>query len=142
MHQVKSMTLHLQQAIAYKAAPKTFTEAEEAYQYLLAHLDAQEVGSEGCLALSSTLSVIFLGIQDPPDATIRNLIEQGLPLPSSTDPYHIEPGKFQVLQLPVQDRLCDMIQQIPMLFDGPNRIYLRILKENPITLVAQVWVSC
>ena len=28
-----------------------------------------------------------------------------------------------------------------MLYDGPNRIYVRLLKENPLAIVAQLWIT-
>ena len=135
------MILHLQQAVSYKKAPFESVDAEHAYQTLLSFLDAAEVGSEGCLALSSTLNLLFAGVQDPPTEEIRSLVEQGLSLPSHQDPYQIEPGSYTFLQLSVTEDLHTLIDQVPMLYDGPNRIYVRLLKENPLAIVAQLWIT-
>jgi hypothetical protein len=141
MQTAKSMTLHLQQAISYKRAPFDTSEAEHAYQQLLSFLDSAEVGSEGCLALTSTLSLLFAGIQDPPTEEIRNRVEQGLEMPPHQDPHQIEPGTYTFIQLAVPEHLRTLVDQIPMLFDGPNRIYVRLLKENALAIVAQMWIS-
>lgn len=141
MQTAKSMILHLQQAVPYTQAPFDASDGESAYQKLVSFLDSAEVGSEGCLALSSTLSLLFAGIQNPPGEEMRSLVEQGLAMPPHQDPYQIDPGTYTFLQLAVSENLQTMIDQIPMLYDGPNRIYVRLIKENPLAIVAQLWIA-
>lgn len=140
MQQAKSMILHLQQPIAYQKAPFSTTDAEKAYQETLSLLDGRPVGSEGCLALSSTCNLLFSGFQDPPGEDTRLAVEQGLVQPLAEGPYRIEAGRYEFFQLAPTNHLQELLEHIPMLFDGPNCIYVRLLKENAIAIVAQLWV--
>lgn len=134
------MILHLQQPITYQMAPFSASDAQMAYEHMLSYLDTQEVGSEGCIALSSTQNLLFQGIQNPPDEETRYAVQHGLEQPQLSGPYHIEPGRYEFIQLAPTDSLVDLLSNIPMLFDGPNCIYVRLLKENPIAIIAQLWV--
>ncbi len=134
------MILHLNQPITYQKAPCSATDAEQAYQDLLSLLDARQEGSEGCLALSSTANLLFSGIQDPPNEAIRHAVQHGLVQPLLEGSYRIEPGRYEFLQLAPQAHLHELLQHIPMLFDGPNRIYVRLIKENALAIIAQLWV--
>jgi hypothetical protein len=140
MQPAKSMILHLQQPITYQKAPFSTTDAEQAYQQMLIFLDARQVGSEGCIALSSTRNLLFCGIQDPPDEDTRYAVQHGLIQPLPDGVYHIEPGRYEFIQLAPTKDLQTLLDHIPMLFDGPNCIYVRLLKENAISIVAQLWV--
>lgn len=135
------MKLHLQQAMPYKKAPFTANDSEQAYKAMIAYLDASEVGSEGCLALSSTLSLFAIGVQSPPDEAMRKAVEAGLPHPKRDADFSIEIGTYAFFQLPLTDSLSELVQAIPFLSDGPNRIYLRLLKESPLVIIAQMIVA-
>ncbi len=107
---------------------------------MLIFLDALQVGSEGCIAISSTRNLLFCGIQDPPDEDTRYAVQHGLIQPLPDGVYHIEPGRYEFIQLAPTKDLQTLLDHIPMLFDGPNCIYVRLLKENAIAIVAQLWV--
>lgn len=141
MQQSKSMILHLNQAIPYQTAPFSASDAEDAYQQMLTHLDAQPVGSEGCLALSSTLSLLFAGVQESPDEATREAVEKGLPLPKVAAPFYLEEGSYTFTQLSPPSSIASLSSAIDNLFDGPPVIYLRLLKENPLTIIAQLWTQ-
>lgn len=140
MQSAKSMRLHLHQAITYKDAPFSFQDASEAYQTLLTYLDDQPIGSEGCLAVTSTANVVFCGVQDPPDEATLEAIRNGIEQPLREGSNQLEPGSYEFFQLAPLQTFEQMLQCIPMLFDGPSRIYLRLIKENSIAIVAQIWV--
>ncbi len=139
------MILHLNQAIPYQTAPFSASDAEDAYQQMLTHLDAQPVGSEGCLALSSTLALLFAGgVQESPDEATREAVEKGLPpLPKVEAPFYLEEGSYTFCQLaPPPSSIASLSPpSIENLFDGPPVIYLRLLKENPLTIIAQLWTQ-
>ncbi|MDN5334635.1 MAG: hypothetical protein PWP59_1897 [Sphaerochaeta sp.] len=140
MQQSKSMILHLNQAIPYQTAPFSASNAEDAYQKMLTHLEAQPVGSEGCLALSSTLALLFAGVQGSPDEATRKAVEQGLPIPKVDAPFYLEEGSYDFQQLAPPSSIASLSSSIPNLFDGPPVIYLRLLKENPLAIIAQIWI--
>ena len=140
MQQAKSMILYLQQPITYQKAPFPGSDAQTVYQDMLSFLDTQAVGSEGCLSLSSIRTLLFYGIQNPPDEKTRYAVQHGLEQPQLSGPYHIEPGRYEFIQLAPAETLEKLLSNIPMLFDGPNCIYVRLLKENPIAITAQLWV--
>ncbi len=135
------MLLHLNQAILYQEAPFSAIDAEEAYQQLNTYLAGQKVGSEGCLALSSTLKLLFCGVQGPADEATRYAVENALPLKRGSDPYAIEPGTYTFLQCAPTQSLQELADQIPHLYDGPNCIYVRLFKETELAIIAQLWVA-
>ena len=141
MQHGKSMVLHLNQPIPYQTAPFSASNAEDAYQKMLTHLDAQPVGSEGCIALSSTLVLLFAGVQDSPDETTRKAVEQGLPLPRVNAPFYLEEGRYDFKQLAPPSSIASLSSSLPNLSDRPPVIYLRLLKENPFTIIAQIWMQ-
>lgn len=134
------MILHLQQPITYQKAPFASSDAQTAYHMMLSFLDTQEVGSEACLALSSIQNVLFLGVQNPPTEETRHAVQHGLAQPVLAGPYHIERGRYEFIQLSPTETLTDLLSHIGMLFDGPPCIYVRLLKENPFAIIAQLWV--
>ena len=141
MQQNKPMTLHLQQEILYQEAPFSASDAQQAYQKMLAYLDSQQVGTEGCLALSSTFQLLFAGIQQSPDEATRIAVERAFPQPKADSAYQIEVGTYTFLQCAPQEVLENFKPYIPNLFDGPNRIFLRLIKENALTIIAQIWIA-
>ncbi len=141
MQHSKSMILHLNQAIPYQKAPFAATDAEDAYHKMLSHLDSQPVGSEGCLALSSTFFLLFAGVLESPDDETRKAVEQGLPIPKVAAPFYLEEGSYTFTQISPPVSIASLASSIENLHDGPPAIYLRLLKENALTIIAQLWIQ-
>ncbi len=108
---------------------------------MIDYLDASEVGTEACLVLSSTLSLFAAGVQSKPDEAMREAVEKGLPHPKREADFSIETGDYAFSQIPLAESLAELVQAIPFLSDGPNRIYVRLLKENPLVIIAQLFVT-
>ncbi len=135
------MKVHLNQEIAYQEASFATSDTEQTYQEMLAFLDKQTVGAEGCIALSSTLQTLFCGVQESPDEATRLAVEQALTLPKVDSAYQIGIGTYTVSQFAPPKTIEEIKQYIPHLIDGNNRIHLRLIKENTLTIIAQVWIS-
>ncbi|MGH0054491.1 MAG: hypothetical protein ACQ5SW_13975 [Sphaerochaetaceae bacterium] len=140
MQQSKSMILHLNQAIPYQTAPFSASGAEEAYQQMLSYLDKQPIGSEGCLVLSAPLILRFAGVQESPDEETRIAVEQGRKLPKKEAPFSLEEGSYTFRQFASPSSLASLTPPLVELFGNATEIYLRLLKENPLTIIAQLWV--
>jgi hypothetical protein len=135
------MKVHLNQEIAYQEAEIAVSTTEQTYQEMLAFLDKQDVGTELCIALSSTLQPLFCGVQESPDEATRSAVEQALELPKVDSAYQIGIGTYTVSQFAPPRTFEEIKQYIPHLIADPNRVHLRLIKENALTIIAQIWIS-
>ncbi len=141
MHQNKSMILHLNQEIPYQKATFPTKDAEDALKQMLTFLDSQEIGTEGCIALSQKGTLQFVGIQQAFDEETKNLIERGLPLPKVDAPFYLKEGSYSFIQMAPPSSIESLKVVYPILFEENEHIYLRLLKENPLTIIAQLWAN-
>ena len=133
------MLLHLLQDIPYVSFPSLPKDGEKAIAMMLSYLDSAPVGSEACLHISSVLTPLEGGYQDPPGEEMRLAVEKGEIHPHVQGDFSIASGDYQFLQLPIEpqaETLATYLQEI--LSDGPSVIYLRILKESVVELIIQL----
>ncbi|HZJ88781.1 MAG TPA: hypothetical protein VFC80_06480 [Sphaerochaeta sp.] len=140
MNRLQTMTLSLIQPIIYQAPSFVYQGNEDAYTTALAHLDAAEIGSEVVFALSSTARLLFVGERGAPTAEELLAIERAEEQPKTEGPYEIAAGKYEFIQLPPPETVAQIFSLSPIALDGPERIYLRLLKEAPFTTIAQLLI--
>lgn len=141
MRATNSMTLSLIQPIIYQEPPFVHKDAQEAYIQALAYLDGKRVGTEVILALTSTARLLFIGAKDPPSQAELDAIESGSEQPSCEGPYSLEAGRYEFTQLAPPQSLESIFSLNSIAIDGPSRIYVRLLKEGPLAIVAQLWIA-
>jgi len=133
------MLLHLLQDIPYVSFPSLPRDGEEAIAMMLKHLDNAPVGSEACLHISSVLSPLEGGYQDPPGEEMRLAVERGDIHPHAKGDFSIASGSYQFLQLHIEPQARTIAKRLEeLLSDGPSVIYLRILKESVVELIVQL----
>jgi hypothetical protein len=135
------MMLNLSQPIIYHSSPFGYTSAQDAYESLLSYLDSQEVGSEGCIALTSIASPLFVGCKEKPSEAELLAIERAELQPVQEGSHHLPAGRYEFLQLAPTKELSTLLDQLPITIDGPARTYVRLLKEGPLAIVAQLWIE-
>ena len=133
------MLLHLLQDIPYISFSDLPKDGEKAIEKMLGFLDSAPVGSEACLHITSILTTLEGGYQDPPGEEMRLAVEKGEIHPHAEGDFSIEAGSYKFLQLPIAPQ-ADLIANrlLELLSDGPSVIYLRILKESVVELVVQL----
>ncbi len=133
------MVLHLLQDIPYVAFPDLPKDGEMAIEEMLRFLDNAPVGSEACLHISSVLTPLEGGYQDPPGEDMRLAVERGEKHPHKKGDFSIEAGSYKFLQLPIAPEAEVIAKRLSQLLgDGPSVIYLRILKESAVELIIQL----
>ncbi len=139
MHTIHPMVLHLLQDIPYVSFPSLPRDGEEAIAMMLTHLDSSPAGSEACLHISSVLTPLEGGYQDPPGEEMRLAVAKGAIHPHAKGDFSIEAGDYQFLQLPIEPQAATIAKRLEeLLSDGPSVIYLRILKESVVELTVQL----
>lgn len=139
MLKIHPMLLHLLQDIPYVAFSDLPRDGEKAIETMLVFLDSAPVGSEACLHLSSVLTPLEGGYQDPPGEEMRLAVEKGEKHPHKKGDFSIGAGAYQFLQLPIAPQAGTIAKQLEeLLCDGPSVIYLRILKESVVELIIQL----
>ena len=141
MHATNSMTISLIQPIIYQEPPFVYEGSAEAYQSALTYLDGAEVGTEVVIALTSTSRLLFVGAKGAPTPEERDAIERGEELPPIDGPYALEAGRYAFTQLAPPPSLDPIISLKRIAIDGPSRVYVRLLKESPLAIIAQVWIA-
>ncbi len=133
------MLLHLLQDIPYVAFSNLPKDGEKAIEEMLKFLDSAPVGSEACLHISSVLTTLEGGYQDPPGEDMRIAVEKGEKHPHKKGDFSIEAGAYKFLQLPIAPEADVIAKRLSQLLgDGPSVIYLRILKESVVELIIQL----
>lgn len=133
------MLLHLLQDIPYISFPSLPKEGEKAIAMMLAYLDSAPVGSEACLQISSVLTTLEGGYQNPPGEEMRLAVERGEIHPHEKGDFSIVADSYKFMQLPIEPQAGTIAKRLEeILFDGPSQIYLRILKESVVDLIIQV----
>ena len=139
MQKIPPMLLHLLQDIPYTSFSSLPRDGEEAIAMMLTHLDSAPTGSEACLRLSSVLTTLEGGYQDPPGEEMRLAVEKGEIHPHIKGDFSIASGSYKFLQLPIAPQAEAIAKRLEeILSDGPPIIYLRILKESAVELVVQL----
>ncbi len=106
---------------------------------MLSFLDNAPVGSEACLHISSILTPLEGGYQDPPGEEMRLAVEKGAIHPHVKGDFSIEAGSYKFYQLPIAADAGIIAQRLQVLLsDGPSVIYLRVLKESVVELIIQL----
>lgn len=141
MNRPDSMMLSLIQPIIYQAPPFVYQSGEDAYQSALSLLDDAQSGCEVLIALTSTARVLFVGFKDAPSKEELLAIERGEEQPQSEGEYELEAGRYQFIQMALPESLTSILSLDPIAIDGPARIYVRLLKEGPLSIVAQLWIA-
>jgi hypothetical protein len=143
MENNKPMILHLFQELPYILDSENPSDLSSAYGNMLKRIDRSEIGSETCLGLSSVLTVLFTGFQEPPTEEIKKAVENGELLPQRKKDWAIESGDYRFAQLPLTPT-AEEIEQILLPYaamqscDGSSMIYLRMVKENLLEVIVQV----
>lgn len=133
------MVLHLLQDIPYVSFPNLPKEGEKAIAMVLTHLDNAPTGSEACLHISSVLTPLEGGYQEPPGEEMRLAVEKGEIHPYPKGDFCIASGTYQFIQLHIEAQAGILAKQLEeILSDGPSVIYLRILKESVLELIVQL----
>ncbi len=137
------MILHLIQDMPYKDFSTSTSDLCQVYDQMLMWIDKAPTGSEACIQTSSLLNVLRTGFQNPPTKEIRQAVEQGAVHPLQEKDFAIQPGSytfFQLLGTPTKDEVVPLLEKTlaDILQDGPCCIYLRLLKENDIAVIAQL----
>lgn len=135
------MILSLIQPIIYQEPAFTYQGSAQAYERAIAHLDGQDVGSEVLIALTSTGKTLFVRSKSAPSASELEAIAGAEAQPSSLGPYVLEAGRYEFFQLALPPSIASIMALAPIAIDGPPRIYVRLLKEGVLTIVAQIWIS-
>lgn len=141
MHRFDSMMLSLIQPIIYQAPPFVHQGGEDAYRRALSLLDGATAGCEVIIALTSTSRVLFVGFKEAPSPEELSAIESGEEQPAIAGAYALEAGRYRFIQMAVPESLASIFSLAPIAIDGPGRIYLRLLKEGPLSIVAQLWIA-
>ncbi|AEV29725.1 hypothetical protein SpiGrapes_1932 [Sphaerochaeta pleomorpha str. Grapes] len=137
------MILHLFQEMPYILDSENAKTLFQAYGTMLERIDRSAIGSEACIALSSVLTVLFSGHQDPPDEVTKLAIEQGKTIPERKKDWAIEPGDYNFVQLPFTPTAEQIEEELQPLLerqacDGCSTIYIRMIKENLLEVIVQV----
>lgn len=137
------MILHLFQEMPYILDSGNAKTLSQAYGTMLQWIDSAAIGSEACIGLSSVLTVLFTGHQDPPDEKTRLAIEQGNTIPERKKDWAIEPGDYHFVQLPLTPTAEEIEGELQPIVerqacDGCSTIYIRLLKENLLEVIVQV----
>jgi hypothetical protein len=139
MQKIHPMLLHLLQDIPYVSFSDLPRDGEKAIAMMLTHLDNAPTGSEACLHISSVLTTLEGGYQDPPGEEMRLAVEKGEIHPHVKGDFSIEAGSYKFLQLHIEPQAEAIARQLEeILSDGPSVIYLRILKESVVELIVQL----
>ncbi|HOE85296.1 MAG TPA: hypothetical protein PLK91_08795 [Sphaerochaeta sp.] len=141
MYRPDSMMLSLIQPIIYQAPPFVYQTGEEAYQSALALLDDAPSGCEVVIALTSTARLLFVGFKGEPSQEELLAIERGEEQPQAEGDYELEAGRYEFFQMALPDSLSSILSLAPIAIDGPARIYVRLLKEGPLSIIAQLWIA-
>ena len=141
MYRPDSMMLSLIQPIIYQAPPFVYQNGEDAYQSALSLLDDAPSGCEVVIALTSTARLLFVGFKGEPSQEELLAIERGevhFLMVRRPPRSALFPARFQ-MALP--DSLSSILSLAPIAIDGPARIYVRLLKEGPLSIIAQLWIA-
>jgi hypothetical protein len=143
MENNKPMILHLFQELPYILDSQNPNDLPAAYSNMLNRIDRSEIGSEICLGLSSVLSVLFTGFQEPPTEEIKKAVENGEILPQRKKDWAIERGDYHFVQLPITPTAEEIEQELlpyaeMQSCDGSSLIYLRMVKENLLEVIVQI----
>ena len=141
MYRPDSMMLSLIQPIIYQSPPFVHQNGEDAYRRALSLLDDAQSGCEVVIALTSTARLLFVGFKDEPSKEELLAIERGEEQPQVEGEYALEAGRYEFFQLAPPESLASILSLAPIAIDGPSRIYLRLLKEGPLTIIAQLWIA-
>ncbi|MCK9548068.1 MAG: hypothetical protein RBS49_06335 [Sphaerochaeta sp.] len=141
MQHPDSMMLSLIQPIIYQAPPFVYQSSEDAYQNALTLLDGAQSGCEVIITLTSTGRVLFVGFKDAPSAEELLAIESGEEQPGSEGVYALEAGRYQFIQMAPPETLAPILSLAPIAIDGPARFSVRLLKEGPLSIIAQLWIK-
>jgi len=133
------MLLHLLQDIPYISFSNLPKDGKKAIAMMLTHLDNAPTGSEACLHISSVLTPLEGGYQDPPGEKMRLAVEKGEIHPHTKGDFSIASGSYQFMQLHIEAQAQTIAKKLEeLLSDGPSVIYLRILKESAVELIVQL----
>ncbi|MBI9094401.1 MAG: hypothetical protein JEY71_05925 [Sphaerochaeta sp.] len=139
MQKIHPMVLHLLQDIPYISFSNLPKDGEKAIAMMLTHLDNAHTGSEACLQISSVLTPLEGGYQEPPGEEMRLAVEKGDIHPYPKGDFSIASGSYQFMQLHIEPQANTIAKQLEeILCDGPSVIYLRILKESVVELIIQL----
>jgi hypothetical protein len=143
MENNKPMILHLFQEMPYILDTENPGNLLHSYGKMLDRIDNSAIGSETCIGLSSVLTVLFTGYQDPPTEEMKQAVEQGLSIPERKKDWVIEPGDYYFVQLPLTPTAAEIEKELQPLVerqacDGSSNIYLRMVKENLLEVIVQV----
>ncbi len=135
------MMLSLVQPIFYQDPPFELQGDEESYAKAVAYLDEQESGSEVVFSFASTGRLLFVGAKPAPSEAELAAIEEAVEQPHSSYSHQLEEGRYEFMQLALPESLSSVLSMLPIAIDGPARIYLRLLKEGPLAIIAQLWIA-
>jgi len=141
MQHPDSMMLSLIQPIIYQAPPFVYQGGEDAYQKALRLLDDALPGCEVIITLTSTARLLFVGFKDAPSEEELLAIESGEEQPVSEGVYALEAGRYQFIQMAPPETLAPILSLAPIAIDGPARFSVRLLKEGPLSIIAQLWIE-
>ncbi|MFA5447511.1 MAG: hypothetical protein WC233_04475 [Sphaerochaeta sp.] len=141
MQRPSSMMLSLVQPIFYQDPPFELQGDEESYKKAIAYLDGEESGTEIVFAFASTGRLLFVGAKPSPSKAELQAIEEATEQPQTAFSNQLEAGRYEFMQLALPESLSMVLSMLPITIDGPARIYLRLLKEGPLAIIAQLWIA-
>lgn len=153
MNNFNSVNLTLNQPIVYNKETKLLTQDINAvYQYLLKKLDNNGIASEACIKLKyeTSDSIIFnieeVGFAQTPTQEVIDAVKKGETIPLKDYDMSINEGYYKIVQLPFlpdNTNLFSTLMQITCstLSQAKGSLYLRLIKENSIVILAQVIIN-
>lgn len=150
MNDFNSINLNLFQPIVYnKESNSLAQDIETAYLLLIKKLDKSKTASEACINIKYfcedkiSFEITEFGFADQPSKEVVEAVNKGEEIPLVEHDMEIPPGKYKFIQLPflpTQENLFSTLMQITCSNNVKNsgNFYLRLLKENAITIIAQI----
>ncbi len=152
MNNFNSINLTLNQPIVYNKEKEIQTQdIFDVYQYLIKKLDNSGVAAESCINFQyeTTDSIDFfireVGYAPTPTQEVIDAVQQGDTIPLMEHDMEIQIGLYKIIQLPFlpdKNNLYSTLMQITCsnLTTSTGNLFLRLIKENSIVILAQVLI--
>ncbi len=153
MSNFNSVNLTLNQPIVYnKESDFQKQDIETIYQYLLKKLDDNGIASEACINLNYKTSdgisfnIEEVGFAPTPSKDVIEAVKKGEEIPLIDYDMAIDQGDYKIIQLPFlpdNNNLFATLMQITCsnIKKTTGNLYLRLIKENSIVILAQVIIN-
>jgi len=150
MNNFNSINLTLNQPIVYNKEKELQTQdINTVYQFLIKKLDNSGIASEACINInfetsdSISFNIDEVGYAPTPTQEIIDAVQSGEIIPLMDHDMEIKSGLYKIVQLPFlpdDTNLYSTLMQITCsnLKDSRGNLYLRLIKENSIVILAQV----